>query len=118
MTEAHPPITPDHVARLVMFTYGKMVDGKPFWCYLAVKPSRKDELVGKINTKTFDINRYEPEGYGEIVVSGEGVMPPTPVIKKVAEMFNVTLREMFQEFDADAVITKEVERVKGELGDT
>jgi hypothetical protein len=109
-------ITPDHVARMVMLTYGKMVNSKPFWCFVAVKPTRQDELKKHIAGKTFDINNFEKDGFGEIVVSGEGVIPPNDIIKKVAAMFNVPIRDFFKDFDQDAVITKEIERVKKDLG--
>jgi hypothetical protein len=109
-------ITPDHVARMVMLTFGKMADSKPFWCFVAVKPSRQDELNKHISNKAFDINNFEKDGYGEIVVSGEGVIPPNDIIKKVAAMFNVAIRDFFKDVDQDAVITKEIERVKKELG--
>ena len=116
MTSKIPDITPDHVARMVMLTYGKMVDSKPFWCFVAVKPSRQDELKKRISSKTFDINLFEKDGFGEIVVSGEGVIPPNDIIKKVSGMFNVPIRDFFREVDEDAVISKEIERVKKELG--
>ena len=63
-----------------------------------------------------DINNFEKDGFGEIVVSGEGVIPPNDIIKKVAAMFNVPIRDFFKDFDQDAVITKEIERVKKDIG--
>lgn len=118
MKSKDTPITPDDVARLVMLTFGTMVDTKPFWCFVAVKPSRQDELNKRIASKTFDINNFEKDGFGEIVVSGEGVIPPNDVIKKVSELFNVPIRDFFQPFDQDKVISKEIERVTKELGES
>ena len=117
MSNKTPDITPDHVARMVTLTFGKMADSKPFWCFLAVRPSRYEELSQVVAAKIFDINNFVKDGYGEIIVSGEGVMPPNDVIKKISAMFNVPIREFFQSVDVDAVIAKEIERVKKELGE-
>lgn len=110
-------VTSDFVARLVMLAHGNMADGNPFWCFVAVKPSRRDELQRLVSGKKFDINNFVRDGFGEIVVSGEGVIPPNEIVKKVAGMFNVPIRDLFQPFDQDAVITQEIERIKKELGE-
>ena len=116
MTNKEPHITPDHVARMVMLTYGKMFNSQPFWCFVAVKPSRFEEVTQIVAAKILDINNFVKDGYGEIVVSGEGVIPPNEVISKVAAMFNVPVRDLFKDVEVDDIIAKEIERVKRELG--
>ena len=111
-------MTPDDVARLVTLIYGTMGDSKPFWCFVAVKPSKYAQLQKLATNKTLDIKKYEEDGFGEIVVSGEGVIPPNDVIKTVATMFNTPISKLFQDVDADAVIAREIERIKKEMGES
>jgi len=110
-------INPDNVGRMVMLAYGLMSDSKPFWCYVAVKPSRYDELRRIIAGKKFDIRNYEKEGFGEIIVSGESVIPPQDVTKKVASMFKIPIRQLFADIDPKEEITKEIERLNNESGE-
>jgi hypothetical protein len=115
MAHKEPPnVTPDSVARVVMLVYGLMSNSNPFWCFVAVKPSRYKELQDLVAKKTFDIRTYEADGFGEIVVSGEGVTPPTEVVTTVAKMFDVPVKKLFDDTNPDEVIAKEVERVKKE----
>jgi len=109
--------TPDHLARAVMLIYGTMSDSNPFWCFVSVKPSQYDNLQKLVVEKKLDIRNYVQDGLGEIIVSGEGIVPPGDVIKKVAAMCNVPIRDLLQDFDMDAIISKEIERVKKELGE-
>lgn len=106
-------LTEDDIGRMVMLVYGQMGNNAgPFWCYLAVKPSRYDDFQAKVKNKTFDIRNFESDDFGEIIVSGEGVTPPTDVTKKVAFMFNVPIKELFLSTDPKAAIAKELERMK------
>lgn len=110
--------TPDHLARMVMLIYGTMSDTNPFWCFVSVKPSQHSRLQRLVAEKKFDIRNFVKDGFGEIIVSGEGVVPPGDVVKKVAQMFNIPIRDLFRDdYDMDAIIAKEVERVKKELGE-
>ena len=109
--------TPDHLARMVMLIYGTMSDSNPFWCFVSVKPSQYAHLQKLVAEKKLDIRNFVQDGFGEIIVSGEGVVPPGDVIKKVAAMFNVPIRDLLQDFDMDAIIAKEIKRVKKELGE-
>ena len=110
-------VTPDHVSRMVMLVYGVMSNSNPFWCFVAVKPTHYNLLMRKIKDKTFDIRTYVEDGFGEIVVSGEGVIPPNDIVKTVATMFDTPVRKLFADVDMDTEIAKEIERVKKELGD-
>ena len=105
-------ITPDHVARVVMLVYGLMSNSKPFWCFVAVKPTRYKELQELVASKKFDLRAYESDGFGEIIVSGEGVTPPNDVVKTVAKMFDVPVKKLFDGADPDIQINAEVERLK------
>lgn len=117
MSDPIPPkITPDDVARMVMLVYGTMSDSQPFWCFVAVRPSRQQELEAKAANKTLDLRTYEQDGFGEIVVSGEGLLPPNDVIKSISAMFNTPIRQLFSKVDANSLIAQEIERVKKELG--
>lgn len=109
-------LTPDHVARAVMMVFGKMADTRPFWCFLAVKPSCRQEVLRRVADKTLDLPRFEEEGLGEIIVSGESAVPPNEVVKTVAAMFSIPIRQLFADIDMDAEIAKEIERLKKEMG--
>jgi hypothetical protein len=106
-------LDPDQLSRIIMLAYGAMDHGGPYWCYVAVKPSRYDAFQAVLATKKYNIQNFVNDGYGEVVVSGEGVMPPQEVTKKVAEMFNVPVRELFRASDPKAVIFAKIEELKG-----
>lgn len=116
MTNNQYDLSPDNVARMVTMVFGKMADGNPFWCIVAIKPSCIQQVSGLIRSKTLDLTTFVDDGFGEIVVSGEGLMPPTDVLKSVAKLFNVPLRRMFDHFNMDEVINKEIEELKKRLG--
>ncbi len=106
-------LTEDDIGRMVMLVYGQMGNNAgPFWCYLAVKPSRYDDFQAKVKNKSFDIRTFDSDGFGEIIVSGEGVAPPADVTKKVAFMFKVPIKELFLNADPKVAISKELERMK------
>lgn len=111
-----PDLSPDNIARSVVMVFGKLADGKPFWCFVTVKPSMRPAFNEKLKAKTLDLARYVEEGLGEIVVYGETPVPPREILIDVAAMFNVPIRQLFADFDLDAEIAKEVARLKKELG--
>ena len=91
-------VNPDDVTRIIMLIYGKLDTGGPFWCYVALKPSKFDafkqaEAEGKI-----DLYAFEP--YGEVIVSAAGETPPADVTAKVAEMYDADPSTFFQPMDA------------------
>lgn len=108
-------LSPDNVARAVTLVYGKMHDSNPFWCFVTVKPSRMDEFRQRVKDRKLDLRTYVDDGFGEIVVSGEGAIPPRDVVKTVASMFNVPIRQLFADVNMDDVIGKEIEQLKKEL---
>lgn len=109
-------LSPDNLARMVSLVFGTMADGKPYWVIAAVKPSAMGTVQGLIKAKSLNWEAFQSEGYGEIVVSGEGLMPPKDVLKVVSQMFNVPLRSMFGHFNFDDIMAKEIEWVKKEMG--
>lgn len=113
----NPPfdLSPDNIARMITLLFGKQADGQPFWCIVSVKPSHLKEVQEKAQNKTLKIENYMADGYGEIVVSGEGVMPPREVLKQVSAMFNTPIRDMFGTYDMDDVVAKEIALLKKEL---
>jgi len=111
-TKEPPNLAPDHVARVVMLVYGVMSNSKPFWCFVAAKPTRYKELQALVAAKTFDIRKYEEDGFGEIVVSGEGVTPPNDVVQTVAKMFDVPVKKLFDDANPDVEIAKSIDELK------
>ncbi|NBO17925.1 MAG: hypothetical protein EBV03_01630 [Proteobacteria bacterium] len=109
-------ITPDNVARAVTMIFGKSGAGTPFWCFITVKPTALKTVQERAKSKTLNLLTYESDGFGEIIVSGDGVVPPKEVLKTVASMFNVPLRKMFDSFDMDDVVQKEIQSLKKQLG--
>ncbi len=85
---------PDSLSRIVMLAYGSMENGKPYWCYVAVKPTRYTEFQDALRAD-YSLYNFESDGYGEVVVSGEGVTPPQEVTARVAEIFGIELSLLF-----------------------
>jgi len=107
-----PNLAPDHVARVVMLVYGLMSNSNPFWCFVAVKPTRYKELQTLVASKQFDIRNYVADGFGEIVVSGEGVVPPANVMQTVAKMFDVPVKKFLEDVDPEDEIAKGIKALK------
>ncbi len=101
---------PDNLSRIIMLVYGKMEHGGPFWCYVAVKPSKYDEFKEAESSGTLDL--YNFDEYGEIIVSAEGETPPDEVTIKVAEMYNTDPSQFFKPIDPKAVIAEKIDEIK------
>lgn len=101
---------PDNVSRVIMLLYGKMDHGGPFWCYVAVKPSQFEAF--KAAEAAGNIDLYNFEAYGEVIVSAEGQTPPEEVTLKVAEMYGADASTFFQPIDPMAEIDKKIEEIK------
>lgn len=114
--DATPPNTPndkydpDNVSRVIMLLYGKMDHGGPFWCYVAIKPSKFENF--KEAEKAGMIDLYNFGDYGEVIVSAEGQTPPEDVTLKVAEMYGADPSTFFQPIDPLAEIDKRIEDMK------
>src|SRR5688572_14121029 len=96
----------DTVARVLMLTFGVMDNGGPYWVYVAVKPSRYLEFKRAIDSKKYNMQNFDKDAYGEIVVSGDGPKPPVDVTKQVAKLFDVPVRDLFKDENPDETIRK------------
>ncbi len=103
---------PDNVSRVIMLLYGKMDHGGPFWCYVAVKPSQFEAFKAAEAAGNIDLYNFEP--YGEVIVSAEGQTPPEDVTLKVAEMYGADASTFFQPIDPIAEISKKIEQIKAQ----
>jgi hypothetical protein len=82
MTEQTPNTD---LTRIIVLVYGLLENGKPFWVFVAVKPSQYSAFI--TSQKDGSLNLYDFSAFGEIIVSGEGKSPPDEVTVKVAEMY-------------------------------
>jgi hypothetical protein len=105
----NPQHDPDSLARILLLTFGTMDHGGPYWTYVAVKPSRYQEFLRAVTSKQYDMQNFDKDAYGEVVVSGEGRKPPTDVTRKVAKMFDVPIRELFKDDKPEETIRKKIE---------
>ena len=105
---------PDNVSRVIMLLYGKMDHGGPFWCYVAVKPSQFEAFKAAETAGNIDL--YNFDAYGEVIVSAEGQTPPEEVTLKVAEMYGADASTFFQPIDPMAEIGKKIEEIKAKDG--
>jgi hypothetical protein len=101
---------PDNLSRVIMLLYGKMDHGGPFWCYVAVKPSQFDAFKAAEAAGNIDLYNFEP--FGEVIVSAEGQTPPEEVTLKVAEMYGADASTFFQPIDPMAEIGKKIQEIK------
>lgn len=110
-----PTIAPDEanrLARMVMLVYGKMDDGGPYWSYVAVKPSEYDRFTAQWRKGGLNMQHFEKAGFGEVVVSGRGVIPPSHVTKQVAELFGGRIRDLFGDVDPKSLISQTIAKLK------
>jgi len=112
MADANQPITPDSAARIVMLAFGNMDQGGMYWAYVAVKPSRYEKFKRLMVGKKYNMQNFVKDGFGEVVVSGEGSLPPRDVTKQVAELFGVPINQLFADIDPVAVIEQNIEKFK------
>ena len=101
----------DSLSRIVALTFGHMENGGNYWCYVAVKPSRYDEFQKAMSSKTYNIQRFPDDGYGEVIVSGEGITPPTEVTRQVANLFNIPMKDFFKDIDPKKTIIMKLQHV-------
>jgi transcriptional regulator with XRE-family HTH domain len=74
--------------RIIVLLYGLLANGNSFWLFAAIRPSKYQMFMAAQKANVLDLQTFDP--FGEIVVSGEGRMPPDDVILKVAEMYQTT----------------------------
>ena len=88
----------DEVGRIIMLIRGLMEARGSYWCYLSVKPSRYQAFKAVVANK-YNIQNFVNDGYGEVVVSGEGREPPKDVTEKVAGLFGLQVENLLAEHD-------------------
>lgn len=103
----------DAHARIIMLLYGVFADEKrtPFWCYVAIKPSRFHEFL-KIH-KQGGINLSEFKEWGEPIVMGTAESQPKPEItQQVAEKYGVDPSLFFSQADPAEELERKLEFFK------
>jgi hypothetical protein len=106
-------ITADNRSRIVMLAFGNMQHGNSmYWAYLAVKPTRYEEFRRIMAGKKYNIQNFVKDEFGEVVVSGEGGLPPRDVTKKVAQLFGIPINELFADINPIPVIEQAIEKLK------
>ena len=75
----------DLLSTLVVFVRGKLAGGKPYWAYLAMKPSMA-KAFKEVQSKgvAFDL-----EEYGTIIEWGEGDEPPAAIVEQMKNTYAV-----------------------------
>lgn len=106
---------PDNLSRVIMLLYGKMDHGGPFWCYVAVKPSQFEAFKAAEAAGNIDLYNFEP--FGEVIVSAEGQTPPEEITLKVAEMYGADASTFFQPIDPLTEINKKIDEIKARDGE-
>lgn len=102
----------DRQARMIMLVYGKMEDGSPYWCYVAVKPSEYDRFTTLWRKGGLNMQHFEKAGFGEVIVSGTGVIPPADVTRQVAAMFGARIQDLFGDVEPKSLISQAIEKLK------
>ena len=83
--------------------------------YVAVKPSQFEAF--KAAEAGGNIDLYNFDAFGEVIVSAEGQTPPEEVTLKVAEMYGADAATFFQPIDPLAEIGKKIDEIKAREGD-
>lgn len=110
---AEPTALPDNVARIVMLTYGRMQDGKSsYWCYVGVKPSEYDRFLAILKEGKLNLEKFEEDGFGEVIVSGPGLYPPPQITKQVAKASGAPIQDLFGNADPKSLIARKIEALK------
>lgn len=104
---SEPPMTAaDDFARVIMLLKGVMDHGGPFWCYVAIKPSRFEAFKAAETAGAIDL--YDFDDFGEVIVSAEGDNPPYPVTEEVAGLYGTDARTFFRDIDPLAEIEQKM----------
>lgn len=75
----------DMLTTVVMSLKGKLVDGRPYWAYLAIKPSMVKVLDKALKEEDVNI-----EDYGTIIEWGTGDAPPTEIVEQMKNLYGVS----------------------------
>jgi tetratricopeptide (TPR) repeat protein len=75
----------DEDTSIVSFSHGTMADGRPYWAYIAVKPSKYREFSRRSAARETLVLR----DYGEVLEAGYGKEVPAAVQQKMKEKYNL-----------------------------
>jgi hypothetical protein len=89
----------EDLKRTIVLLYGIMDNGKPFWVFAAVRPSKYQQFVTAQKDNTLLLSQFGV--FGELIISGEGKSPPDEVILKVAEMYQTDAASLAQSVQED-----------------
>jgi len=84
----------DAVARVIVLVYGWLDNGKPFWVFVSIRPSRYPAFLAAQERNEIDLYHFEP--FGEIIVSGDTESPPDEVLLHISRQFNTTVGDLDQ----------------------
>jgi hypothetical protein len=82
----------DAVARVIVLVYGWLDNGKPFWVFVSIRPSRYPAFLAAQERNEIDLYHFEP--FGEIIVSGDTESPPDEVLLHISRQFNTTVGDL------------------------
>jgi transcriptional regulator with XRE-family HTH domain len=82
----------DAVMRIIVFFCGWLASGRPFWAFVAIKPSRYEDFQTAQEAEAIDL--YNFSSYGEIIVSGDTDSPPDDVLLLVSRQYNLAIFEL------------------------
>lgn len=109
----HPQApNPDDIARVIVLVYGTLENNKPFWCYVAVKPSAYEKFLEA--QKAGALNLHDFGAFGEVIISGEGNRPPDEVTLKVAQVYQTDVKSFFAPIDPMEEVARKVSEFSGE----
>lgn len=104
-----PTTNPNDLARMVMLVFGKLQDGKgSYWCYVAIKPTEYKRFNTLYTSGKLNLYHFESEGFGEIIVSGQGRQPPEEVTYQVARVYQLNIDELYKDTDAEKSLQKKI----------
>ncbi len=95
----------DDIKRIIVVVTGMLENGKPFWMYVAVKPSQYRRFLQSQSNGTLDL--YNFESYGEVIQGGDdGPLPPDNVTRELAALYNVDYETFLDPVEADRVLKR------------
>jgi hypothetical protein len=97
----------DQAARIVTLVYGRLENQRPFWCYVAVKPSRHKAFLEAQQAGKLNLREIEP--FGEIIISGEDINSLQEVTPEVAKAYGCDPASFFQSIDTTAEVAMRVQ---------
>lgn len=82
----------DAVARVIVLIYGWLDSGKPFWVFVGIRPSRYPAFLTAQERNEIDLYNFEP--FGEIIVSGDTYSPPDEVLLNISRLYNTSVGDL------------------------